>query len=70
MTEVIIGSRESKLAVLQSEMVKSYIEQKNREKNAGSEITILPTIIMKNIKFIIVGILINNRRYYSGPYPG
>ena len=35
MTEVIIGSRESKLAVLQSEMVKSYIEQKNREKNAG-----------------------------------
>lgn len=32
MTEVIIGSRESKLAVLQSEMVKSYIEQKNREK--------------------------------------
>ena len=30
MTEVIIGSRESKLAVLQSEMVKSYIEQKNR----------------------------------------
>ena len=24
MTEVIIGSRESKLAVLQSEMVKSY----------------------------------------------
>ena len=40
MTEVIIGSRESKLAVLQSEMVKSYIEQKNREKNAGSEITV------------------------------
>ena len=39
MTEVIIGSRESKLAVLQSEMVKSNIEQKNREKNAGSEIT-------------------------------
>ena len=37
MTEVIIGSRESKLAVLQSEMVKSYIEQKNREENAGSE---------------------------------
>ena len=36
MTEVIIGSRESKLAVLQSEMVKSYIEQKNREENAGS----------------------------------
>ena len=35
MTEVIIGSRESKLAVLQSEMVKSYIEQKNREENAG-----------------------------------
>ena len=30
MTEVIIGSRESKLAVLQSEMVKSYIEQKSR----------------------------------------
>ena len=29
MTKVIIGSRESKLAVLQSEMVKSYIEQKN-----------------------------------------
>ena len=26
-TKVIIGSRESKLAVLQSEMVKSYIEQ-------------------------------------------
>ena len=40
MTEVIIGSRESKLAVLQSEIVKSYIEQKNREKNAGSEITV------------------------------
>ena len=40
MTEVIIGSRESKLAVLQSEMVKSYIEQKSREKNAGSEITV------------------------------
>ena len=40
MTEVIIGSRESKLAVLQSEMVKSYIEQKNREENAGSEITV------------------------------
>lgn len=28
-TEVIIGSRESKLAVLQSEMVKSYIEDQN-----------------------------------------
>ena len=40
MTEVIIGSRESKLAVLQSEMVKSYIEQKNREENASSEITV------------------------------
>ena len=40
MTEVIIGSRESKLAVLQSEMVKSYIEQKNREENAGFEITV------------------------------
>ena len=40
MTEVIIGSRESKLAVLQSEMVKSYIEQKNREENAGSEVTV------------------------------
>ena len=36
MTEVIIGSRESKLAVLQSEMVKSYIEQKNREKEEKS----------------------------------
>ena len=58
MTEVIIGSRESKLAVLQSEMVKSYIEQKNREKNAGSEITV-NILTMKN-----------NRRYYSGPYPG
>ena len=57
MTEVIIGSRESKLAVLQSEMVKSYIEQKNREKNAGSEITV--NILTEN-----------NRRYYSGPYPG
>ena len=32
MTEVIIGSRESKLAVLQSEMVKSYIEQKAAKK--------------------------------------
>lgn len=32
MTEVIIGSRESKLAVLQSEMVKSYIEQKTVKK--------------------------------------
>ena len=32
MTEVIIGSRESKLAVLQSEMVKSYIEQKKPRK--------------------------------------
>ena len=31
MTKVIIGSRESKLAVLQSEMVKSYIEQNNEE---------------------------------------
>ena len=40
MTEVIIGSRESKLAVLQSEMVKSYIEQKSRGENAGSEITV------------------------------
>ncbi len=30
MTKVIIGSRESKLAVLQSEMVKNYIEQRNR----------------------------------------
>ena len=40
MTEVIIESRESKLAVLQSEMVKSYIEQKNPEENAGSEITV------------------------------
>ena len=39
-SEVSIGSRESKLAVLQSEMVKSYIEQKNREENAGSEITV------------------------------
>ena len=29
MTKVIIGSRESKLAVLQSEMVKSYIEENN-----------------------------------------
>lgn len=40
MTEVIIGSRESKLAVLQSEMVKSYIEQKSCGENAGSEITV------------------------------
>ncbi len=37
MTKVIIGSRESKLAVLQSEMVKSYIEQKN----PGLEVEIL-----------------------------
>ncbi len=58
MTEVIIGSRESKLAVLQSEMVKSYIEQKNREENAGSEITV-------NILDYE-----NDRRYYSGSYPG
>ena len=28
-SEVIIGSRESKLAVIQSEMVKEYIEKKN-----------------------------------------
>ena len=58
MTEVIIGSRESKLAVLQSEMVKSYIEQKNREENAGSEIT------SKYPDYE------NDRRYYSGSYPG
>ncbi len=36
MTEVIIGSRE-KAGSSQSEMVKSYIEQKNREENAGSK---------------------------------
>lgn len=35
MTKVIIGSRESKLAVLQSEMVKSYIEQNNKENNGS-----------------------------------
>lgn len=29
MNRIVIGSRESKLAVLQSEMVKSYIEEKN-----------------------------------------
>ena len=29
MNKIVIGSRESKLAVLQSEMVKSYIEEKN-----------------------------------------
>ena len=28
-TKAIIGSRESQLAVLQSEMVKAYIEQQN-----------------------------------------
>ena len=38
MTEVIIGSRESKLAVLQSEIVKSYIEQKNMLSNAEQNI--------------------------------
>ena len=32
MTEVIIGSRESKLAVLQSEMVKSYMNRKTVKK--------------------------------------
>ena len=32
MTEVIIGSRESKLAVLQSEMVKSYIRAEKPQK--------------------------------------
>ena len=41
MTEVIIGSRESKLAVLQSEMVKSYIEQKNREENGHEGLNLL-----------------------------
>ena len=39
MTKVIIGSRESKLAVLQSEMVKSYIEQNNKENN-GSGVSV------------------------------
>ena len=39
MTKVIIGSRESKLAVLQSEMVKSYIEQNNKKKD-GSEVSV------------------------------
>ena len=37
MTKAIIGSRESRLAVLQSEMVKAYIEQQN----SGMEIEIL-----------------------------
>ena len=37
MTKAIIGSRESRLAVLQSEMVKAYIEQQN----PGMEIEIL-----------------------------
>lgn len=36
-TKAIIGSRESQLAVLQSEMVKAYIEQQN----PGMEIEIL-----------------------------
>ena len=36
MTKVIIGSRESKLAVLQSEMVKNYIEQRNRADSANT----------------------------------
>ena len=55
MTEVIIGSRESKLAVLQSEMVKSYIEQKNCEENAGSEITVnILTMKRQEILFWIV----------------
>ena len=39
MTKVIIGSRESKLAVLQSEMVKSYIE-KNNEENSGQKVLV------------------------------
>ena len=39
MTKVIIGSRESKLAVLQSEMVKSYIEKNNKENN-GSGVSV------------------------------
>ena len=39
MTKVIIGSRESKLAVLQSEMVKSYIEQNNKANN-GSGVSV------------------------------
>ena len=36
MTKVIIGSRESKLAVLQSEMVKSYIEQRNHADSSNT----------------------------------
>ena len=39
-TKVIIGSRESKLAVLQSEMVKSYIEQKSTAGNHEPQISV------------------------------
>ena len=31
-SKIIIGSRESKLAVLQSEMVRDYIKEKNPER--------------------------------------
>ena len=34
-SKIIIGSRESKLAVLQSEMVRDYIKEKNPESHAG-----------------------------------
>ncbi len=33
--KIVIGSRESKLAVLQSEMVRDYIKKQNRELEDG-----------------------------------
>ena len=45
-TKAIIGSRESQLAVLQSEMVKAYIEQQN----PGMEIEILTMKTTGDIK--------------------
>ena len=52
MTKVIIGSRESKLAVLQSEMVKSYIEQ-NNEENSGQKV-LVDILTMKTTGDIIL----------------
>ena len=49
---MIIGSRESKLAVLQSEMVKSYIEQ-NNEENSGQKV-LVDILTMKTTGDIIL----------------
>lgn len=46
-SKIIIGSRESKLAVLQSEMVRDYIKEKNPE----MEVEILTMKTTREISF-------------------